>query len=255
MKSQFLTIYLVILYLVGCSGINEDTTVHSSAKSPQVAKSRLTTPSNIPRHKQIPKPINSRSSLQSQVPKLIKPAATPIYPKTLDPIYAAIPSKISVAESSQLNSVQVKQLVSLDKNNTKRLALKVIVPTYIPPGFQIDEFKAEEDFYGPTYTIKYRNSSNSCFEISSNFGGWGGEPTDYHNVEVSSPVLGKVILEYKDFEQNHKSYVGFKNTPVVIGKQGYFFQSPFGIGTSYQCNSISPQEAVKIVESLQYLNP
>ncbi|MEL7004644.1 MAG: hypothetical protein AAFN93_18195, partial [Bacteroidota bacterium] len=70
-------------------------------------------------------------------------------------------------------------------------------------------------------------------------------------IEVDSPALGKVILGYTDFDQEYNvSAVQFEDEWIVRGDNLYWFSSyPFN-----GCE-LSIQEAVKIVESFQYLNP
>ncbi|HLO47334.1 MAG TPA: hypothetical protein VK203_14400 [Nostocaceae cyanobacterium] len=138
-------------------------------------------------------------------------------------------SKLSVAEAAKLTPEQVKQLVTKEQNNSKLLDFKIIVPTYIPNGFQVDEFEVkdvtyqggigEPDYTGHEYRIVYQNSSNYCFSIEGKFGGFGSGATDYRNVEVSSPALGKVILGYTDFDQvtNEQPFIAFLEGVIMRG--------------------------------------
>jgi hypothetical protein len=165
----------------------------------------------------------------------------------------------SIGESAKLTPDQVKQLMSLDnKNNSLSINFKVVLPTYIPPGFKVHKFAAGKNATsGPGYEIVYRNSSNLCFVISGDSGQWGGPPGGYDTVEVSSPALGKVVLEYTDFDRDtNKPYISFKGEPLMRGQTGYRFISS-GLSTDDKnCgNIISLQEAVKVVKSIQYLNP
>lgn len=187
---------------------------------------------------------------------------------TSEPSLAATTeSFISIGRAAKLNPVQIKQAISLDKNNSRGMEFKIAVPTYVPTGFELESFGATEDGYGPLYWIVYRNSSNLCFEISANSGGWGAVPQDYETVEVVSPAFGKVVLEYTDFDQiRNKAYIRFKDAPIVRGepgkKRGYFFASPvesFEAKKSSEnlaiCDRINISEALKVVESIQYINP
>ncbi|WP_017721568.1 hypothetical protein [Kamptonema formosum] len=168
------------------------------------------------------------------------------------------PSSQSVANAAQLTSEQVEQLIALDKNNAQGIDVKIIVPTYIPAGFQAYRVEAEDGHFGPNYSVTYRNySNNTCFTMTGASGGFGAEPTNYQTVEVNSPALGRVTIEYTNFNQTFKRpYIGFKDfeTAIVEGSQLYLF-SPYNSRTDGCSNIISFQEAVKVVESLQYLNP
>jgi hypothetical protein len=162
----------------------------------------------------------------------------------------------SVGKAAQLAPAHIKQLSPLDKTITERgikFKFKIVLPTYVPPGFQVDKLEVQNDTrYSPKYKIVYRNSSNSCFFISGSSGIWGGPASGYKTVEVSSTALGKVVLEYTDFVRAaNTGYIGVPGSRITKGKMGYDFSSPGRDG----CRTISIQEAVKVVESLQYLNP
>jgi len=180
-----------------------------------------------------------------------------------------------VGKAALLTSAQVQELISLNsKVKGSEVKVKFLVPTYIPSGFKIDIFRSwyqqygSSIFRGPRYTIIYRSLRNSCFEIS---GGViqpiGDEPTKYESiVNVSSSTIGKVSIGYTDFDrENGRSYLGFIQSMnrINIGKNEYTFGSPVyevfspqnGYKAINKCSRISVQEAVKIVESLKYLNP
>ncbi|MCF3578551.1 hypothetical protein [Planktothrix agardhii] len=160
---------------------------------------------------------------------------------------------------AKLNEAQVQEILSMDKNNYRNQTFKPIVPTYVPEGYQIAKFSLMDDRrWGPSYGILYKNNNNFCFSIGGSSGGWGDGPRDYQPVEVISPALGKVILEYTD---NHRDRTQSSLVTSVYGgvlgsQQAYGLGSgpPRRVGDK-ECRSISIQEAVKIVESLQYLNP
>ena len=169
--------------------------------------------------------------------------------------------QVPASKAAQLTSAQVKQLESLEKSNIVKSGelqveagkIKAIVPTYIPPGFQVDSFETKLNAaVGSEYSLVYRNSSNSCFRIFAFQGQGGDAPTLYETVKVSSPALGKVILTYTDSDEFHNGFSVKFPLPIYKNDVAYLFDSPaFG----KNCNSVSLQEAVKIVESLQYLNP
>lgn len=218
MKLKALTSRLLIVFLVGCSGTNHDSTFEPTPEQQQGTE-----------------------------PSLTQPTATPIQPQALQTDNTA-QFNLSVAKAAKLTPEQVKHLMSKVKNNLNKIDFKIVVPTYIPLGFQIDTFEVEDN---PGYLIRYRDSSNYCFELRSASDGFGGSPTEYRTVEAFSPALGKLLLGYTDFDPVFNgSYIGFNEGFIIKGQQGYSFNSFSARG----CNVISLQEAVKIVESLEYLN-
>jgi hypothetical protein len=160
-----------------------------------------------------------------------------------------------LGDLAKLNEAQVQELLSMNRNNYRKITFKPIVPAYVPEGYEIAEFSLDEGRGGPEYNILYTDDNNFCFEIYGNSGGWGDGPRDYQPVEAISPALGKVILEYTDNHRDRsQSEINFAGKHGLLGgQQAYWFISPSLNNQS--CGSISIQEAVKIVESLQYLNP
>ena len=164
----------------------------------------------------------------------------------------------SITEAAKLSPEQAQQLLALAEAESKArgIEFKVLVPTYIPPGFQLEEFKAELQSYEAgdraKYTMVYRKSSDSCFYFSGeSYGTVGGSPGYHDTLEVYSPTLGKVSLEYTDFDQEYNvSAINFKNQWVIRGDNMYSFSS-----YPYNGCELSIREAIHITESFQYLNP
>lgn len=174
-----------------------------------------------------------------------------------------------IYKSAKLNQKQVEQLLSMPQIKLRKLiddseeiikfTLGVLVPTYLPDGFSIDEFNVSDN----SYYIFYQNSNNQCFVLEGfPVPAIGDEPTGFDTVEVQSPILGRVALEYTDTDWiDGSSYVGNPGPYFTNGNfHAYTFKSPGSRlfdSPKYEqkCNSISVQEAVKVVESLRYLNP
>jgi hypothetical protein len=167
--------------------------------------------------------------------------------------YRVMASPSDIGHLAKLNDSQIQSLLNLDKNNRSRIPMKVILPTYIPNGYKVFSFEQGESFGGPEYRIKYRNSNNSCFMIHGNSGGWGGAPNDYQPLEVQSHALGKVILEKTEFDlfSNQANIMLVFEGGLLMSPQRYSFMTL----RNDMCNPVKVQEAVKIVESFQYLNP
>lgn len=146
--------------------------------------------------------------------------------------------------TGMLNSAQISKL--------KKLGIKIAVPTYIPSGFRVANVRTDNSNSGPEYTILYRNANNSCFAIESVHGGVGDVDAEF-NLPINSPVFGKSNLFYDKQD-------GGKNRSLMVAwmeKNGQFYRLA-GLGAMNwpsNCRNIAPQQAVRITESLQYLNP
>lgn len=157
------------------------------------------------------------------------------------------------------------QLSDKQTNQLKSLGVKIAIPSYVPAGFQVASVQVKPCPSGvrrfcPDYAITYRNSNNSCFAIESAGGGIGGlPPVDLQQeYPVNNPILGKsVVLKYP------KSRVPSGLTLIGdwMGKGPFYRFTGAGsrlvIGTAVtelsNCSDISPQEAVRVSESLRYL--
>ena len=172
----------------------------------------------------------------------------------------------AIGKSAKLTPAQVKELTEMEKRKAfkglrskERVKAKFVVPTYLPPGFKVSHFSTEYiEHLGGRYRIAYCNASKSCFLIE---GGiplpMGDEPITYQTIKtISSPALGNVELGYANYERT-------KNQPHISldrflkDNNEYTFQS--SVWSIYkglsENKAISFNEAVKIVKSLQYLNP
>ncbi|MCU0545563.1 MAG: hypothetical protein MUE44_25900 [Oscillatoriaceae cyanobacterium Prado104] len=182
---------------------------------------------------------------------------------TLIPAIAAASMQSATAEISP-NSRQLlanTQLSQTQINQLKSLGVKIAIPSYIPAGFQVASVQVKPCPSGirrfcPDYAIIYRNSNNSCFAIESTGGGIGDMPSD--NLEqsypVNNPILGKsALLNYR----KNSRFSGPILTGSWMGK-GPFYRFT-GAGSRLvnaelsNCSDISPQEAVRVWESLRYL--
>lgn len=159
-------------------------------------------------------------------------------------------SAVAQLSNSGLTSVQIQQLNSLH--------VKIAVPTYIPPGFQVTSIliqpcpdHATRCRFGPQYAITYQGPNHSCFAIEAVSGGIGG-PDLASKLPVNSPLFGKNFLYYGTGPGNP--------SPTMFSDwlkgQDLFYRFA-GIGATDKLsdckNNLSPQEAVRVTESLQYL--
>jgi hypothetical protein len=156
------------------------------------------------------------------------------------------------------------QLSDRQTNQLKSLGVKVAIPSYIPAGFQVASVQVKPCPSGvrrfcPDYAIIYRNPNNSCFAIESTGGGIGDMPSAdlEQSYPVNNSILGKsAVLKYRKNDRLSGS--------TLIGSwmgQGPFYRftgadSRLFLGALPElsnCKDISPQEAVRVSESLRYL--
>jgi hypothetical protein len=148
---------------------------------------------------------------------------------------------------------EAQNILSLDENNSYGMDVKVIIPGYIPPEFEVRDVIADEDpRFGPGYLINYFGLNNQCFSFQAASGGLGAAPAEIELVSANSKALGSVELEYTKFDASYNgSKIFLLQKGVIAAPQGYLFISP----TDNNCQAIDIQEAVNVVESLIYLNP
>ncbi|QYO62058.1 protein-L-isoaspartate(D-aspartate) O-methyltransferase [Leptolyngbya sp. 7M] len=168
------------------------------------------------------------------------------------------PEEPEKATAAKLSSQEKDELLAIDQNNYKNIPVKIVLPTYVPDGFKVEEVAVNDDKrFGPSYSIIYFDENNNCFEVSGASGGFGAGAEDFEILTVNSKALGNVELGYTQFDQvKNQPRIGFNQftVPGVIpSDQQYSFWSPGTVNS--QCNAIELQEAAKIVESLDYLNP
>ncbi|MEG4484573.1 hypothetical protein [Microcoleus sp. D2_18a_B4] len=178
---------------------------------------------------------------------------------------ASIQSVTAELSTNQGQLLANAQLSDRQTNQLKSLGTKVAIPSYIPAGFQVASVQVKPCPSGvrrfcPNYAITYRNSNNSCFAIESTGGGIGDMPSADLEQEyaVNNRILGKsALLKYR----KNPRLSGPTLTGSWMGK-GPFYRFT-GAGSRLfldtappelsNCKDISPQEAVRVWESLRYL--
>lgn len=185
----------------------------------------------------------------------------------------------TIGEASGLTPQQVttlKEVVGTGKDfKTQEV---VILPTDVPDGFQVVYFSAWKQkhtmgkrlnprFSGGRYSVLYRNNKNECFAIS---GGVvkpiGDSGTKYDKIiNLSSPAFGNIDIGITEGDRiNDKDFIGFTKAmdEFFIGRNQYMFASPRNVhesGDGFQkinpCKRINQQVAIRLVRSLQFLNP
>jgi hypothetical protein len=176
----------------------------------------------------------------------------------------------NVGEAARLSPQQINQLqeiVGVGKDfKTQDVA---VLPTDIPNDFQVVKFSSvrykdkKPRFTGGHYFIFYKNSKSECFELS---GGViqqiGDEPTKYEEVvNLNSPALGAVDIGISDGDRElHNGTIGFTQSMqrIFIGRNEYRFASHTMENkdkSNHQCTRMSQEDAIRVVRSMQFLNP
>lgn len=165
----------------------------------------------------------------------------------------------SIAKAAKLTSEQLQQILKTRVRIEEGMfvPVKVALPTYLPPGFEVEEVKLSEfdDSYGEFYTITYRNHTTNesiYMQGGGNPIGIGGADVEFKSFEVFSPTLGKVNINYTDSSQVQEgSEINFH---VLLHDNYYYVQTPSGGGyENKNSRSLTAKEMVKIAESFQYL--
>jgi hypothetical protein len=178
---------------------------------------------------------------------------------------AVFGSSVCLVEHSSLRAEEILAEVQLSPNQTQllmALGLRVAVPTYVPRGFTLEKVSAEIDqqsrIGGIGYTIIYRRyDSNTnqdfCFAIQATNGGIGDLPDGSQSYPINSPSFGKSSLEYGNYGQTSSptylsNWLGGESGPF------YRFVGAGVIPGLSPCRNLSVQEAIRVTESIQYMN-
>ncbi|MBW4512145.1 MAG: hypothetical protein KME64_37455 [Scytonematopsis contorta HA4267-MV1] len=152
------------------------------------------------------------------------------------------------SNQAKLTTTQLKVLRSI--------GLNIALPTYVPANFRLSRASVEagrENAQGLRYLVVYENyDGDRCFAIESTSGGIGDLPPGSNSYAINSPLFGKSSLEqglYGNAKQQTllSQWLGSKNGPF------YRFVGANVAPELSRCNNISPQEAVKVTQSIRYL--
>jgi hypothetical protein len=171
--------------------------------------------------------------------------------------------------------------------NTQLAALRaskmaVVLPGYVPSGFQVASVVVQpcrrEDCRGlgePGYLVVYRSPYKSCFAIRGTSGGIGDIDYEYE-VPVETKLFGKTRLSFGsniNLPRKAPTSVQLQAPHAILltdwfplPGRGPFYSLISGNGYTYDdsgnppfkptpgcVTSITPQEAIQIVQSLEWL--
>lgn len=142
----------------------------------------------------------------------------------------------------------------------KALGSPVMVPGYLPPGYELEglylQYTHPGPGGGPGYELRYRcfcDGRNGMLTLRGSTGGFGGPGGDEH-FAVTHPQLGKITVEYfkpgglfPDLKQGY--YLS-----DWVGKGPLYFSIVTGSGDlSDEAPPPSRAEISKVVQGLRYL--
>jgi hypothetical protein len=144
------------------------------------------------------------------------------------------------------------------------LNIPVAIPTYLPEGFALVDHEtgksSPDPDGGPDYWLVYRDVQNHCFAIEYASGGIGG-PGLEKQLPINSPLFGSGYQlhygSYDDPELRQQFPEPDLFSDWLKGDQGFYrlagAQLTMQTYDQAGCINLPPEEAVKIVESLTYL--
>jgi hypothetical protein len=152
---------------------------------------------------------------------------------------------------------QMAGLTDTQQATLKSLGIKVVIPRYIPQGFQVAKIKTEPcrskdacRVGQPSYTITYRSPQKVCFDIEGTSGGLGG-PELEDAIPVKSKLFGST--QVGSFNMREGSHLS-SDWLTVSSPSGSSYRLYSRESKPNGCTSkIMPQEAVKVVQSLEWL--
>lgn len=226
--------------VTGCQSKEDVAAIDSTLPdAPSVTEALASTPVTEPQ----PKPVTSDSPAETEPPTATEQRG----------------------QLAKLSPEQVKQLLKAESTspNLKVERQAVVVPSYIPEGFEVSNLivsESGEDSIYTYYDIVYSNPAGACFTVRQQaFDGPTGEgffeAEDIEGVEISNLGIS-VDVGYATFWRDASSkfmIVDLSGTDEHRGAN-YAIFSPVD-DTKAGCDS-GPEatEFVKIIQSLQYLD-
>lgn len=155
----------------------------------------------------------------------------------------------------QFSSKQIQQL--------RTVGIKIAVPRYVPPGFQIGSVRNISDAHYKGYKIFYRRADNTCFSIEATTGGIGDDPELEHYSSFHSQLFGDGKLGYGRYTDStlRQEFPQYEMTTGWMPANNFHTFYRFN-GANWadahplkpQCNKdVTPTEAIRVIKSLNYL--
>ncbi|MEO1399711.1 MAG: hypothetical protein AAFV72_00470 [Cyanobacteria bacterium J06635_1] len=145
------------------------------------------------------------------------------------------------------------------------LEIPAAVPSYLPDGFTLADYETGQNQSsgpggGAYYWLIYRDAQNRCFTVEYTSGGVGGIVLE-NQLPISSPLFGPGYSLYYGQYEDASLREQFPEPDLfsdwMSGEQGLYrlvgAEQTMQTYEQTNCADLDPQEAVKIVESLTYL--
>lgn len=167
------------------------------------------------------------------------------------------PKTSTVATPTPVSAANLAQPTLLTPGQrTQLLEVNVVLPSYLPTGFQITELIAEKGAAAgqpsrpsdvPFYQIIYRGSDGTCIRVGSGNQGWRDMPAN--QTIVNTPQFGQVRVDYGIVKRQTGDIAIIQ--AVLPGKEGYWIDS--GKDNKGTCKPVPLEEYTKVLQSLNYL--
>jgi hypothetical protein len=154
------------------------------------------------------------------------------------------------ANLAGLTLQEAQEFIDVFEKHMPEVADYIVIPSYVPANFKVETYGVDEN-RDKNFSISYIGPSNQCFLIYAFSGPAGGGPESIEIIPVVSKALGSTEVFYTEFDSRYNdSLIQLIDADGIIASpQKYYFQSPNG-----NCEAVDINEAVKIIESLIYLN-
>jgi len=184
------------------------------------------------------------TKIEASSPPSPKPSSISISPKPQPSVETPVEARMTVAEMAQLTPNHVQELMLLAEQAEKKepgRKFRIIVPTYIPSGFQVISVETNSTVRigYPSYDIKYQDSnSGACFSVSGISGGFGGAVEFIQTAKVLSESLGIVVVSISSPSETSKlSQINLRDQPIIRNDRAYSFNS--GYDREYNCTTMN----------------
>lgn len=158
-------------------------------------------------------------------------------------------SNHQIAQHSEnpLSTEQLSQLRSLD--------MRVIVPTYVPAGFELTELKIykgsppdqrtrPDDV--PFYWMIFQGENNTCFRLMSGNQGFRDRPQN--RISVNTKSFGTITVDYGKSQSRPEVELIQAGIPLP---ESYRLDS--GINPNTPCKPMPVEEYIKVLQSIEFL--
>lgn len=137
-------------------------------------------------------------------------------------------------------------LKAADASKLKKLGVKIVIPTYLPAGFTLKSLQVEpKGNYGKSYTLEYSGAGQQSFRVLMCTEGYGGTPPGDQEQSFTNPLFGKARLNWSAATRSFPNSIFVTDwVSQVRGKTPVY---------RVDGKDVSPEEAIKIAESLRLL--